>query len=114
MSVHGALAENTRRNERVERGSSVVTGSLVLTVTQPMRKITGFQLTIDNSNAVIVTGDTVLDPALVTGSLNAAGTQLTIQVWKFHSSSDPRWDVSAVATTVQWQYWGNLSAGAGF
>ena len=114
MAVHGAVAENSRRNERVERGKLTVTGSGTITVPAPMRQITAFQLTIDNSGGLIVTGDTVLDPALVTGSLNAAGTVLTVQVWKFHSSSDPRWDVSAVATPIQYQIWGNLSAGQGF
>ncbi len=130
MADYGALAENSRRNERIERGSVTVTGSATVglapsgntvnlgAVTVPaggptMRQMTHFQLTIDDAGAVL-SGIVAASTAVVTGSLNAAGTVLTIHCNSTTSSSNPTLIASTNATVVRYQIWGNLSAGAGF
>lgn len=107
MSLYGALAENTRRNERVERGTLTVTGSGTVTAPYPMRQITFFQLTLDDA----ATPFTTADPVQVSGSLNASGTTLTINVYKLAAGSLA---ASTTATAVRYEIWGNLSAGQGF
>src|SRR5260221_14202796 len=114
MALIGALAENTRRNERVERGSVTVTGSATVGVTASqtvnltpaygaqggMRQMTEFQLTLDDGG----TAFTAADPVQVSGHLNAAGTILTINVYLLAAGS---LGPSIVATTVHYQIWGN-------
>lgn len=107
MALLGALAENTRRNERVERGTATLTGSTTVNVPAPMRQMTHFQLTLDD-NGTAYTG---ADPIQVSGSLNAAGTILTISAYKF---SGANFVPSTTSIKVRYQIWGNLSAGQGF
>lgn len=129
MALYGAVAENTRRNERQERGVVVVPAGGVATVgftsTQTvnltpaagrnggMRQMTHFQLTVDD-NGVAADGVTATKPATVTGSLNAAGTILTINLYVATSSSVTTLIQTAVEGKVRYTVWGNLSAGQGF
>lgn len=110
MSLYGALAENTRRNERVERGQATVTGSLVVTVPGPLKQITNAFVTINQSTAP------GLDPILATVSIGtgANANQITISLWKATSSANPTLIASTTPTLVDWMVFGNLSAGQGF
>lgn len=107
MALYGALAENTRRNERVERGTLTVTGTGTVTVPSPMRQITHFQLTMDDGGTAIAAAD----PVQVSGSLNAAGTILTINTYLLVAGA---LGPSITPVAVRYQIWGNLSAGQGF
>jgi hypothetical protein len=134
MSLYGALAENTRLNERVARGKITFTGSgtIGFTASQTvnilppagamggMRFMTNFLLTIDDTTGVLGTGGVSTGivgtgTAVVSGSLNAAGTILTILSYSFTSTSNPTLIASTTAVTVRYAIWGNLSAltGAG-
>lgn len=110
MSLYGALAENTRRNERVDHGQATVTGTLTVTVATPMRQITNAFVSINQSTAP------GLDPILATVSIGtgANSNQITISVWKATSATNPTLIASTTATKVDWMVIGNISAGAGF
>jgi hypothetical protein len=126
MAIYGALAENTRRNERVERGviaiaasangtATIALGTISGTVNVGnfMRQITHFQLTVDDLGTP-ADGVTVTKPAFVTGSLNAAGTILTINLYVATSNANPTLIQTGVGGSVRYQLWGNLAAGTGF
>lgn len=109
MALGGALAENIRRNERLDRGNATVTGSLVVTVSAPIRTVT-------NADAQIVLtaiGGAGLDPILCTvgnvagGSGNLAN-QFTIFLWKATSNANPTLIASTTATPVSWNAMGTL------
>lgn len=128
MSIYAALAENTRRNERVERGVITVPTSGVATIgftssqtvnltpaygrQGGMRAMTHFYLQIDDGGAVL-SGIVGASTAVVTGALNAAGTILTIHANSFTSSSNPTLIAATTTTLVHYQIWGNLAGVAG-
>ncbi len=123
MALYGGLAENTRRNERVERGSLVVPSGGIATIgftssqtvnltpaygrTGGMRAMTHFMLCV-NDVGVAADGVTVTKPGYVTGSLNAAGTILTINLYVSTSSSNPTWLQTSVTGKVEYIIFGNL------
>lgn len=122
MSLYGALAENTRRNERLEHGSITVPatgvgtvrlgpGAATVNITSPMRRITNFLLEL-NDNGAILSGIVGASTAAVTGSLNAAGTILTIHTLSFTSATNPTLIAATTTTIVQYWLLGNLSAAA--
>lgn len=111
MSTGGAIRENTRRNESIDRGTATVTGSLVITVAGtpgPIRQVTHAEATLSSATAPALT-----DAALVTvGSFT--NNTFTIYVWKVTAANDATLIASAAPVSVNWSAWGNLSAGAGF
>lgn len=112
MALYGALAENTRRNERIERGTtaSFASGSITITVPPPMRQITAVFLTLQGGSAPGL-GTSTLTYTIGTG---ANSNQFTIFAWMPTSATNPTLIASTAATVVTWQAWGNLSAGQGF
>jgi hypothetical protein len=128
MALWGALAENTRRNERVDRGLLIIpasangVGTIGFTSTQTinltpaygsvggMRYLTHFMLTVDD-NGVVADGVTVTKPAVVTGNINAAGTILTVNLYAATSTSNPTLLQTGVGGRVRYMIWGSLSLG---
>lgn len=138
MAMHGALAENQRRNERVDRGTVTVPTSGVAYVTidprvnssitafllnpygelGSMRFMTAFQLTLVDGGTRF-TGITAASPAMVSGNINSTSqtinllvyapfTVLTINVYAFTSSANPTFTTPGVTSTVAYQVWGAL------
>jgi hypothetical protein len=125
MSLYGGLAENQRRNERVDRGTLVIpvgangvgtigfTSSQTVNLTQSygrqggMRVITHFSLTV-NDKGVPADGVTVTKPAYVTGSLNAAGTILTVNLYVATDATHTTLIQTGVGGSVEFLVWGNL------
>lgn len=128
MALFGALAENTRLNERVARGLLIIpaasngVGTIGFTATQTvnitpaygsvggMRYMTNFLLTVDD-NGVAADGVTVTKPAVVTGNINAAGTILTVNLYAATSTSNPTLLQTGVGGRVRYMIWGSLSLG---
>lgn len=107
MSLYGALAENTRRNERVERGQATFTGSTVITVSGPMRTVTAAEAT------QIITTAPGLGPSTITvGNIGGGGgnlpNQFTVFAWQPTSSANPTLVAGSTPCTVQWDAWGTL------
>lgn len=100
MSLYGALAENVRRNARVETGQATFTGSTVITVPGPMRTIT---------HAVV---EQVIGTAPGLGPSNFTVTytnnQLTIFAWMPTSATNPTLIAATSAATVDWVVFGSL------
>lgn len=113
MSLYGAMAENTRRNERIERGSATFTGSTVITVAGPMR-----QVTYADATQVIATAPGVGPSTITVGNIGSGGgnaaNQFTIFAWQPTSNSNPTLVAATTPCTVNWTALGNLSGGAGF
>lgn len=125
MSLYGALAENIRRNERVDRGILIIAaasngvGTIGFTSSQTvnlspaygglggMRAMTHFILTVDD-NGVPADGVTATKPAYVTGSLNAAGTILTVNLYVATDATHTTLIQTGVGGRVRFQVWGNL------
>lgn len=112
MSLYGSLGENpsnagSRRGEMVDRGVVTVTaGVATVTVPAPMRVMTHFQLTLDDNGTAIAAAG----PAMVTGSLNASGTTLTITVYIL-TEGTPNTMATSVGdstTKVRYAIWGTL------
>jgi hypothetical protein len=126
MALYGGLAENTRRNERVERGLITFTGTATIGFTASqtvnlspaygrvggMRAMTHFWLQLDDGGAIL-SGIVGASTAQVTGALNAAGTILTLHANSFTSAANPTLIASTTACTVHYQIWGNLLGVAG-
>lgn len=141
MAAVGALAENQRRNERVDRGIVTVPSSGVATIVlgpmanasatfvlaNPpgeigmMRFITHFELTLDDGGTRF-TGITAGSPAMVSGNINAtaqtvgsfsyaAGTVLNVNVYAFTSTTDPQYTTPGVSSKVRFTVWGLLQPG---
>lgn len=112
MSLYGALAENTRRNERVERGVVTFTGSTQVTVSGPMRLITQILSLVQRGLVA-----PALTPAVLTYSGpnedGNAANQFKIYSWMPTSSTAPALIAGTSAVTVSWAVIGNLSAIAG-
>lgn len=100
MALYGGLAENTRRNERVERGLATFTGSTVITVPGPMRSIT-----VAFIEQVIGTAPGV-GPSVFTYTIS--GNQLTIFAWQPTSATNPTLVTGTSAATVSWMVFGSL------
>jgi len=125
MALYGGLAEHKRRNERVARGTLVIpvgnngAGTIGFTSTQTlnitnnygdsagMRVMTSFLLTVDDLG-VPADGVTVTKPAVVTGSLNAAGTILTVNLYVATSSANPTLIQTGVGGSVRFAIWGGM------
>lgn len=107
MALYGGLAENTRRNERVDRGQVTFTGSVVVTVAAPMRTVTAAEAT------QIITTAPGLGPSTITvGNIASGGgnlaNQFTIFAWQPTSSANPTLVAGTTSCTVQWDAWGTL------
>lgn len=100
MSLYGALAENTRQNARVETGQATFTGSTVITVPGPMRKITHAFI-----EQVIGTAPGV-GPSVFT--VTYTNNQLTIFAWQPTSNANPTLVAATSAATVDWAVFGTL------
>lgn len=100
MALYGGLAENTRRNERVERGSVTFTGSTTITVPGPMRTITAAFV-----EQVIGTAPG-LGPSVFT--VTFTNNQLSIFAWQPTSSTNPTLEAGTTAATVDWMVFGSL------
>ena|ERR1700739_4630060 len=114
MAIYGALGENpsvqgSRRGEYMDRGSvTTVNGVATVTVPAPMRKMTHFQLTIDDQGTA-GDGVTAATGAIdCTGSLNAAGTTLTINAYVATSSGNPTAIQTGVVAKVRYMILGTL------
>lgn len=125
MSLFGSLAEHKRRGERIARGTLVIpvgnngVGTIGFTSTQTlnitpnygdtagMRVMTSFLLTVDDLG-VPADGVTVTKPAIVTGSLNAAGTILTVNLYVATSVTNPTLLQTGVGGSVRFAIWGGL------
>jgi len=128
MAIYGALAENTRRNERVERGTITIPTSGVATIgftssqtvnltpaygrVGGMRAMTHFWLQIDDG-WLVLSGIVGASTDEVTGSLNAAGTILSLKALSFTSSSNPTLIAATTATVVHYLIFGNLIGASG-
>lgn len=110
MALYGGLAENTRRNERMERGTVTFTGSTTITVSPPMRQIIMVDITqiLGTSPGV---GPQNFTYTLGTG---ANTNQFTIFAWQPTSNANPTLVAGTTPCTVAWNVLGNLSAGQGF
>ena len=123
MALYDGLAENIRRGERVDRGILIVPSGGVATIgftsTQTvnlspayggqggMRVMTSFFLTVDD-NGTPADGVTAAKPAYVTGSLNAAGTILTVNLYVATDATHTTLIQTGVSGRVRFQVWGNL------
>lgn len=116
MAIYGALGENpstqgSRRGEMVDRGTLVIPTSAAgvgtVTVPAPMRVMTHFLLTVDDLG-VAADGVTATKPAVVTGSLNASGTTLTINLYVATSAGNPTLIQTGVGGSVRYAIWGTL------
>ncbi len=127
MALYGGLAENTRRNERVERGVITVPAAGTATIgftssqtvnltpaygrTGGMRAMTHFFLQMDDGAATVANFSGIVGTStfMATGNLNAAGTILTIRAWSFTSTSNPTLVLGTTnPTTVHYLIFGNL------
>lgn len=100
MALYGGLAENTRHNERVERGLATFTGSTTITVPGPMRSI-GFAFIEQVSNTAPGIGPSVF-------TYTVSNNQLTIFAWQPTSSTNPTLVAGTTAATVAWMVFGSL------
>jgi len=125
----GALAEHKRRGERLARGVLVIpasaygVGTIGFTSTQTlnitnnygdtagMRFMTSFLLTVDDKG-VAADGVTVTKPAIVTGSLNALGTILTVNLYVATDATHPTLIQTGVGGSVRFAIWGGLGNSA--
>lgn len=109
MSLYGGLAENTRRNERLERGSATFTGNTVITVASPMRIVTQVWAQLINNASPGV------GPSVITiGNIGSGGNnanQFTIFAWMVTSSANTTLIAATSAATVQWFALGTLAVG---
>lgn len=109
MSTGGAIRENTRRNESLDRGTAAVTGSLVVTVAGtpgPIRQVTHALACINSTTAP--------DTGMVVTVSDFVNNTFTINVWKATAAGNTALIAATAAVNVEWIAWGNLSAGAGF
>lgn len=105
MALYGGLAENTRRNERYDRGTVTVptTGSVVVTVAAPMRVLTSVDAIQQTSTSPGV------GPSTLTVAMGPAANQFTIYSWQPSASSNATLVAgSSSSITVQWQAFGTL------
>jgi len=125
MALYGALAEHKRRNERIARGTLIIpasangVGTVGFTSTQTvnltnnygdtsgMRFMTHFLLTVDDLG-VAADGVTATKPAFVTGSLNATGTILTVNLYVATDATHTTLIQTSVAGSVRFAVWGGL------
>jgi hypothetical protein len=125
MALYGALAEHKRRNERIARGTLIIlaaangvgtigfTNSQTLNIsnnygdTGGMRFMTHFLLTVDDLG-VPADGVTATKPAIATGSLNAAGTILTVNLYVATDATHTTLIQTNVAGSVRFAIWGGL------
>lgn len=108
MALYGALAENVRRNERVDRGIATFTGSITITLPQnAMRQI--FDVLITQ----VIGVSPGVGPAVFTYTIGASpnGNQFTIFAWQPTSNANPTLVAGTSAATVSWQARGSLGPG---
>ena len=110
MALYGGLAENTRRNERVERGIVTFTGSTTITVSPPMRQIIMADIT------QVIGTSPGLGPSTFTYTIGTGANtnQFTIFAWQPTSATNPTLVAGTTSVTVAWNVIGNISSGAGF
>ncbi len=129
MALFQGLAEHKRRNERIARGTLVIpvgangVGTIGFTSSQTvnltnnygdtggMRFMTNFLLTVDDLG-VPADGVTVTKPAFVTGSLNALGTILTVNLYVATDATHPTLIQTGVGGSVRFAVWGGLGVKA--
>ena len=94
MALQGALAENTRRNEAVERGEIALDASNPTEVATGLTTITSVSLTLEGSSA----------PGLNTSILTYTVSEGTLSIfaWKPTSNSNPTLVASTGTETVAW------------
>lgn len=102
MALYGALAENIRRNERIDRGTVTFTGSTTVTVAAPIRQLTSVDAIQVSSTAPGASGSTL------TIAMGPAANQFQIFSWQPTSSSVTTLIAATAACTVQWQAIGSL------
>ena len=114
MAIYGALGENpsvsgSRRGEMIDRGvATTANGVATVTVPAPMRKITHFQLTIDDQGTAVDGITAATGSADCTGSINAAGTTLTINAYVSTSNANPTLIQTGVVAKVRYLIFGTL------
>lgn len=102
MSLYGALAENTRRGERVENASVTFTGSVTINVPAPMRQITRALATLEGNAAP------GLGPSVITSKIAAGGSSVTFFAWQPTGATNPTLVAGTSACTIDYALFGTL------
>ncbi len=125
MAIYGALGENpavqgSRRGEMIDRGVvTTAAGVATVIVPAPMRKITHFQVSIDDKGTAVDGVTAATGAAVATASINSASqtiagivypanSVLNINAYVATSTSNPQLIQTAVVANVRYLILGTL------